>query len=244
MRPLINFKNWLPYWLVELVKILIWSAGLYFLKRSDYNIFLLLLYLGLSGYIFFVPRARLIFTHLVLFILAPLTLSLVNSQTNILLAVGYFGITLFILNLAKNPIFLARALIYKIGFTAVFLAIFIVFFISGIAQNFIFKELMIFLVAIFLFLEFLKESTPLTPRRRLLFSLIFGLILIECLWAVSLLPIGFINSSVFLTLIIYLIANFLLEHLKGTLNRRKILEHFTIFIILILFIFGLSKWTI
>ena len=234
----------MPYWLIDLLKVLAWSIVLYFFRRSDYNFFLFLFFLGLSIYTFLSPRAKLFFAHLILFILAPLTLVLLNSSINILIATLYFGATLFILALAKNPIFLSRALIYKISFTAIFFAIFIALFSSGITRNFIFKEILIFLISIFLFSEFLRESISLNLRRVFLFCLIFSLIVLECFWAVSFLPIGFINTSILLTLITYLIANFLLEHLKGVLSRRKILEHFSIFVALILFVFFLSKWTI
>lgn len=236
----------MPYWTIDALKILTWAAVLYLLRGSDYNFFLFLIFLILSGYILFTPRRGFFVAHLILFILAPLSLSIFHSHLNIILAAAYFGVSLFILNLAKNPLFLFREFIYKIGFVAVFLPLSIVFFITGATQNFIFKELIIFLFAAFMFSEFLQESTilTLTPRKKALFSLIFGLIAAEFFWAVSLLPIGSINSSIFLVLVVYSIANFLLDHLKGVLNRKKILEHFTVFIILTLLIFASSQWTV
>lgn len=240
------FKNWLPYWMIDGFKILLWCVVLYFLRESNYNFFLLLIFLILSGYILFTPKASLFFTHLTLFILAPFLLSFIHSHLNLILAVLYFGASLFILTLSKNPLFLFRGLTYRISFIAVLLVVFLTFFISGAIQKFIFKELTIFLFIFCLFGEFLNQSdiSALSSKRKVLFSLIFSLMAVEIFWAVSLLPIGFINSSIFLALIVYSIANFLLDYLKGFLNRRKLIEHFTVFVILTLLIFAFSKWTI
>jgi hypothetical protein len=75
-------------------------------------------------------------------------------------------------------------------------------------------------------------------------SLVFAFLALELFWAVNLLPIGFINSAVLLTLFVFLMRDFTIAYSSGRLNRRFFIYHFLLFVVLAVLIFFNSKWNV
>lgn len=167
------------------------------------------------------------------------------------LAVGYwplavsllFGVLFFLILGVKNLSFVNRPPIYHFLNNFLFLTVFIMFYASDKSQFFIVKYLAAFFGIYFLFREVLAfMSLPVSKLNLLSFGLAFSIF--QFLWAISLLPIGFLNASA-LTLVFILIAKDLIfAHLSGNLNRTMILKNITLLAVFVLIIFAASKWAL
>ncbi len=185
--------------------------------------------------------------------LAPLVISLLiitylpiaNSYWLIIFAV-FFGFLFYFILGIKNLIFVNRQNIYHILNSFLFLTIFILFFNTDKSVFFVFKYLLTGLGIFFLFREFLmlgfREFIGF-PKSLNLISTVFAFLSLQIIWVVSLLPIGFLNAAALVLMIILVLKDFTFHHLSGTINRRIVLRNTTIFLVLSVIIFAVSKWT-
>ena len=162
----------------------------------------------------------------------------------------YFGILFFILLGVKNLIFIHRILPYYFLNTFLFAVIFMLFFASDTGGFFIHTYLLLCAAVFSLVREFLGFNfaptlgllqTPVAIRRNII-ALIFTFLLMEFVWVVALLPLGFLNAASFMVLVILLLEDLLLHTLSGTLTRPIILRNATFFLSISFLIFWFSKW--
>lgn len=145
----------------------------------------------------------------------------------------------------KNP-----NAIYRFLNTCLLLVVFLFFFGVGKSEHFLLVNLLLFLVVFFLFREcfvFFRSAAlqpQITVHQPLFTALVIAFLSLELFWSISLLPIGFINSAILLTLFVFLMRDFVLAYFSGRLSRKFLIYHSLIFIILISLIFITSRWSI
>jgi len=140
-------------------------------------------------------------------------------------------------------VFKNSAAVYLFLNTCLFLIIFLFFFGLGRPEYFLLVNLLLFLIIFFLLRECFKNS--LFPIHNSQFiALVIAFLSLELFWAINLLPLGFVNSAILLTLFIFLTRDFVLAYFSGRLNRQFLVSHFLIFSILAVLIFVFSKWSI
>lgn len=164
-----------------------------------------------------------------------------------------FWLIFFLILGIKNLAFINRHLLYYFLSGILFFLTFSLFFKSDKSILFLSKYLILGLAIYFLsreFLnfifgegEFIKSSDfPILVKKNLV-SITFCLLIMEFVWALSLLPIGFINTAGLALILVVILADFFLHYFKGGLNRFVILRNITLFMILFLAIFMGSKWS-
>ncbi|OHB21268.1 MAG: hypothetical protein A2939_04040 [Parcubacteria group bacterium RIFCSPLOWO2_01_FULL_48_18] len=106
------------------------------------------------------------------------------------------------------------------------------------------------LVVFLLFMEFVNSwrllypQFDLTLRRRTLFSFMFAFLFTQMLWALSLLPIGFLNLSAIAGLLFFISCNCLWHFLDHSLSRHILFRSLTLFVTAFGAILWFSKWSI
>lgn len=165
----------------------------------------------------------------------------------------FFWLIFFLILGIKNLAFVNRHLLYYFLSGILFFSTFSLFFKSDKSILFLFKYLMLGLTTYFLSREFLNfifgggesiksSDSPILVKKNLV-SMTFCLLIMEFVWVLSLLPIGFINIAGLALIFVVILADFSLHHFKGGLNRFVILRNVTLFMILSLVIFMGSKWS-
>ncbi|MBI2011122.1 MAG: hypothetical protein HYS89_02770 [Candidatus Colwellbacteria bacterium] len=132
-----------------------------------------------------------------------------------------------------------------------FLTTFILFFVSGKSELFFVKYLLTGLAAFLLSREFfsfnlgesLESFKSMTSSGRNLGALAFGFLMLQALWAIAILPLGFLNAASLTLLVSLILEDFFIEHWSGAMNRKIILRNITLFLVLGLVILGASRWS-
>lgn len=230
-------------------------------KTLIFGGFLTLVKLGNFGAIpilFFVLAAFLLYSRpifnttaflisfLILIIVAILFLKTFPENAFFFSGVLFFSLIFYVLLGVKNLIFINRTFWFYFLNLALFYAIFINFFFIDKSTFFAFKILVLFLGLLLLFKEFFRNFFPeySLPKKKTLIIWLLTLIVLEIVFAISLLPLGFINSANLATLSVFILNDLTFNYLKGTFNRRLLLINVTLFVLLLLLIFGTTKWEI
>ncbi len=158
----------------------------------------------------------------------------------------FFGLLFFLLLGIKNLIFVRREPLYLLLNGLLFLTIFILFFWSDISRLFFVKYLALFSGLVLLLREFLLFSVPnlANSQKRNLIICGTAFLILQLLWAISLLSVSFLNAASLALLVVLILQDFIGHHLSGTMSRQIVLRNITIFLILFLVIFAASKWTL
>ena len=214
----------------------IFAALLALVKISGFNVLPTFLFLAGSVFLYASPlfkTVELIKPLLVLIAVSLLSVWAIPGNLLILLA-GYCALLFYLLMGVKDLVFIQRAIWYRVLNAALAYQIFLLFFYYG-QSNYLLRVIPL-LIAFWLLLgDFLKKK----PVYWLLV-----LILIEIVWAISLLPFGFLSGAS-LALAVYFVALDLTSRsLDNSLTKKIILIYATIFVSLMLVILGLSRWTL
>jgi hypothetical protein len=139
-------------------------------------------------------------------------------------------------------IFKNRHSVYLFLNTSLFLAVFLLFFSIDKLKYFLLINFLLFLIIYLLIKECFNFF--LTIHHPRFISLVIAFLSLELFWAISLLPIGFINSAILQTIFVFLMRDFALAYFSGRLNRQFLIYHSLLFIILVSLIFAVSHWSI
>ncbi|MBI3638680.1 hypothetical protein HY227_02990 [Candidatus Wolfebacteria bacterium] len=167
-------------------------------------------------------------------------------------AAVFWSAMFFILLGIKNMVFIRRQPIYFFLNSFLFAGAFILFFIEKKSDFFALNYLLLGVAAYALFKEFLvfnfeisgDPARPMVFARKKLISLIFAFLTLQLVWAISILPIGFLNSASLALLMVLIFQDFSLHNWSGILERKIILRNATIFLIMSLIIFAFSRWAL
>jgi len=198
-------------------------------------------------YLYFRPSlnsSQFLLSFLVLLSASLLAINLLNNWS---IAVSLlFGFLFFSLLGVKNLVFVNRQPIYYLFNNLLLLAIFIYFFWSENSRLFFIKYLLAFFAIVFLSKELLTFSIPdlLNSSKKNLIIYGMAFLVFQLLWAITLLPISFLNAASLALLIALILQDFITRHFSGTMSRQIILRNITVFLILSLVIFGASRWSL
>lgn len=173
----------------------------------------------------------------------------------------FFGLSIILASLSfflmlgfKNLLFLKRAFFYNILNNLLFLLAFLMFFFLANQDFFWLRYLAVTAAGYFLFKEFFllypmflegrAQIMPVSSKKATLLSFSFAFLVSQFFWVNSLLPIGFLNSSAVLMVIVLIFKDLTSNYLNGLLDKRVVLKNITIFIIFTLIIFAASKWSL
>ena len=176
--------------------------------------------------------------------LAIATIAFLPQNWLLVLAPVFFSFLFYVLLGVKNLIFVNRKGWYYLLSSALFYILFAIFFLSSRADYFILKLGGLLLVFLILLGEFLKIFITGYPKRRLLVCWALSLLIVELVWAVGLLPMGFLNSANLTLLALLFLINLATHHFNGTLKRKLVLSSAAVFVSLCLLIFATSKFGI
>lgn len=207
----------------------------------------ILLFLSVGSYFYWRPvlGVRQFFgSFLTLLIISILALRFLNfTILGIVSGLGLGFLFYWLLGI-KNLVFARRSAVYYLLNSFLFFLVFFFFFLIDKSQFFWFKYLAAGLGILFLSKEFLLFFTPDFPKRKTLAAAGFSFLVLEILWAVSLLPIGFLNSSALMLFAVLILMDFIVHHFNGALTRVVILRNITSWIILNVVIFAASNWSL
>jgi len=179
-------------------------------------------------------------------LLMILSVSLINSVQSgwffVLAATGLASIFYLILGM-KNLVFIHRDRWNYVLHILLFYSTFVLFFLTDKSSWFFLKSLGVFAIAILLFREFLKTAVENFPKRRGLIGWALALIVWEALWAINLLPIGFLNSANLAAALVFILSDLTINHFRGTLNQRIVYSELALFAVLVLLILATSRWS-
>ena len=101
-----------------------------------------------------------------------------------------------------------------------------------------------FLALFLLFYEFFSVAGECESQERWLFAFISLLITVEFFWAVSLLPVGFLNGTALIFLVFCCYEYFWLDYFSNTLHRGRVFFNVGVMLAGLLFIAIFSNWKI
>ena len=199
----------------------------------------------MSSYFYWRPvlASRQFFgSFLTLLIISILALKFLNF-TILGIASGFgLGLLFYWLLGVKNLIFAHRSAVYYLLNSFLFFLVFFFFFLTDKSQIFWFQYLAAGLGVFLLSKEFLYFFIADFPKRKNLAAAGFSFLVLELHWAVSLLPIGFLNSAALMLFAVLILMDFIIHHFNGALTRKVILRNITSWIVLSTLIFAASKW--
>lgn len=203
----------------------------------------------LSGcYFYFVPsvNSRHFLASFLVILFFPVFLrQFLDSGWFLIVSLAYLAIFFVLLGL-KNLIFINRRPIYCFLNGILIFAIFSLFFWSDrTGALFFLKYLFVFFAFLFLFKEFLNVSSEGSgAQKNNLFAWSVSFLVLQIVWALSFLPINFLNAGALILLIVLIFQDFISGYISGSIDRKLILRNITIFIALALAIFGASSWSL
>ena len=231
---------------ILVLKAFVFAAFLSLMYLSDFSFIPILFFIVSALVLYFKPLFNTL-SYLVIFMIL-ITLSIVLAvvlpiAAQPMLVIGFSFLFFIILGL-KNLSFVNRIQWYNLLHLLLFYALFLLFFSFDKSNLFVLKSTGILILVGILFRYFLKFNAVKFSRRRAVMSWALALMVIEAIWAISLLPIGFISSANLSLVLVLLLSGITVHHFKGTLDKRVILSNTGLFLVLTILIFITSKWTI
>jgi len=157
----------------------------------------------------------------------------------LLVFLSLFFVILGMMDFVFNDQFLT----YNLFNSSFFLAVFSIFF--HFQPTLSLKAVLALIIFSFLLLqEFFGFNGVLWPKRRLLASSALALASSQIAWLAAFLPIGFINAAAFLTLFLSLARDASLAYFQGHFSIFYLFRQLTFFVVLSLFIFLISPWSL
>ncbi|MFA5386106.1 MAG: hypothetical protein WC297_00270 [Candidatus Paceibacterota bacterium] len=167
-------------------------------------------------------------------------ITILSLDFSVIALIAILGLTIifFLLIGSKNlnlsgpqSIFLLRSFL--------FLLIFFMFFSVNKAELFWLKYLALIAAIFIIFFGLLKNY----PKKKL-YTVALTFLLVQIVWAIGLLPIGFINQTALTLVFILIVEELIVCHFSGAFNYQNIVKNVMIVVVLMVLILALSKWTI
>jgi hypothetical protein len=239
--------------LVLALKAIIWGVLLTFVNRH----WLFIIAFLLVSFYFYLRKpfnaSRLLASSLILIFTSLLImrtagglpgLSLPSSSWLSIIIAFFFSLLYFLLLGIKNLVFIHRQSLYRLLNGLLFSGILILFLGAPKSGGYFALSYLLIGAASFLLLrEYLAFDFESAMGKKNLLALVFSFLTLQFLWVVSLLPIGFLNAAAFSLLIILILVDLAVHNWLGALSRQLILRNASIFLILSIIIFALSKWS-
>lgn len=225
------------------LKSAVFAGFLFLLKLGDFGILPILFFLWA---VFMLARQAQPPFLVFLFVSASLV-NILDSALFLFLAILGSAALFYLTVGIRELIIIRRPEWLLVRNTFLFYEIFLLFFLADKSSLFFPKYLAVFLAAWLVLREwFLPPEDSLVKfiKRPALTALALAFVVLQFLWATALLPLGPVNSASLMALITYILFDFVRHHFQGKINRRLVLRHFTIFILLMILIFATTRWSI
>jgi len=230
------------------LKILLFGFALLLSASGGFGIFDSLIFIAVAGILYSRPLLEKYPTKSAFLVLLPvaiISLQKLESSSLIFPAVLFFSAIFYLLLGIKNFMFIRRSRIYYVSALLLFYSVFNLFFLADKSELFLLKYGLVFLASYLLLREWLALiSTFQYPERERVAALLGAFLILQLLWATALLPIGFLNSANLMLLFTFVIAELLVNHFLGTINRNFLIQHGVFFGILFTIIYWTSSWTL
>ncbi|MBU4348176.1 hypothetical protein KJ671_01555 [Patescibacteria group bacterium] len=231
-----------------ILKTFAFAGLLYWVRISDFAIPVVILF-SLLSFIFYFKTYHQnsfenIFSFLALLIASLSTTSLLAHFEFLIPAIIFFSFIFYLILALKDFVLPHRYEWNYVKNLLLLYSVFIGYFLSNKYDLFFVKFLAVFIIVYFVIQEWLLWLGIDFPRRRRLISIVFSFLALQFVWAVSLLPLGFINSALLITLFVYLMFSFCVNHLNGTLNKKLVIGNLIILASSLFVIFFFTNFTI
>ena len=228
------------------LKAAIFAAGLFLIAQSGFGVAAIVVFILVSVALYSRPLFENYSTFYAFLVLLPAAiLGMRILERSILFWPGIllFSFIFYLLVGIKNLLFIKRSRLYYVAALLLFYAVFIEFFLVDKSDWFLLKYGAVILAAFLLFREWLTIISAFSfPKRELLAAGVAAFLVAQLLWAVALLPIGFISSANLMLLLVFVPADFLLKHFTGGISREFLIPHLVFFLALSALIFWSSNW--
>lgn len=155
-----------------------------------------------------------------------------------------FGVLFYVLLGSKRVAFKHRFPWYLVLHLTLVYAAFLLFFSFQQPGWFLISSLLLWAVLTLLLREFFRFSRHQhSPRLRLIVNMI-SFVMVELVWAIRLLPVGFLNAAGLALLSFYLLEEMAQMQLSGTWNKKSLLINAGITSTLAVAILWTSQWTL
>lgn len=230
------------------VRAALFASSLWLLADRDFSpvqLFAFIL-IGVVLYVTPVFQTLLIFpSFLTLMIVSPIAMSVFGPQVGYpSLLAGFFGLLFYIILGIKQVVFINRVRLHHMLHLALFYGLSILFFAAPGGDWFVGRSVAIALISYMLFREFfIMRGIERGPRLKLI-SVLGSFLAVEAVWAISLLPIGFINAAGTLLVILFMFEELVTRAMQGSLNRNTVMLELTTGVALLVAIFSFSNWAL
>ncbi len=228
------------------LKAAIFGFFLYFVRQDAVDTF----FWGLFFFVTLVIYFRPFFNHLtyirsLIFLLGLVFIAPIffNKFYNILVFI-FFVLAFYIILALKEFVLVKRTWWhYSLTIFLLYLATLFVSFKINL-NNFLILSTTFSLSSFLLMSEFMQIGLGLNYRRSVVVSGVFSFLLFQGFWVVSILPLGFIGVANLLSLGIFMFMDLAINFYTNQLNWRLIWQRFILFLVLVLFIFYSTKWSL
>jgi len=231
-----------------ILKALVFAGLLLWVKFSGFGILPVLAFWVLNLAMYYREpehgKTELFYSFAILLIVSIFGVSLLSHFEFLLAAVAVFSFIFYLSLGIKGLVFVRRAEWNRIKDFLLLYSIFIGYFLSDKYDWFYAKYLFVFIAAFFIASEFISWMDIGFPKRQRLAALVFAFLILQLLWAVSILPIGFINSATLMLAFSYLILNFSVSHFAGSINKNLIVKNSIILFFALVAILFLADWKV
>jgi len=230
------------------LKSLIFAGLLFWVKASQFGALPILVFVAVGFVLYFRNHTQNnlenIYSFSALLLVSMFGVSLLGHAQFVLPAILFFSVLFYLVLGIKEFSFIRR---YEWNFAKNILLIFSVFLVYFMSNNYAFfylKYLALFVAILLLIKEWLFWLEPNFPKRYNLIALVLSFLVLQIVWAVSILPLGFLNSASLMTVFVYLMFDSCVHYFRGLLTREQISKNFIIFALSLIVIFFFTKFYI
>jgi hypothetical protein len=231
-----------------LLKALVFAGLLFWVKISDFSVLPVLLFFIINAFLYFKSRSQnnseTIRSFVILLFVSLFAVSMLSHFQFLIPTVIFFSFIFYVIIGIKDFSFVHRPKWNYAKNILLSYSVFLAYFLSNRYEWFFGKYLLV-LISIFLLVgEWLSWLEKGFPKRRVIISLVFSFIILQLLWVVSLLPLGFINSATLMTVFVYIMMDFSKHHFRGTINKSLVLKHLIVLLFSFFTIYIFTNWKI
>jgi len=230
------------------LKSLIFAGLLFWVKTSQFSILPIFWFVLMSFVLYFRNHAQNnlenIYSFLALLLTALFGIGLLSHAQFILPAILFFTVLFYLILGIKEFSFVRRYDWNSVKNILLIYSVFLVYFMSNKYTFFYLKYLAVFAVTFFLIKEWLFWLEPNFPKRYNLISFVLSFIILQLVWAVSILPLGFLNAASLMALFVYIMFDSCTDYFRGTLTQKQIIKNIIILVLSFFVIYFSTNWKI
>jgi hypothetical protein len=231
-----------------LLKAVVFAGLLFWVKISDFSAISVFLFLLINTVLYLRGRAHSIVetvrSFIILLFVSLFGVNMLNHFQFLIPTILFFSFIFYLILGIKELVFEQRPKWNYAKNILLTYSIFLTYFLSNRYDWFFGKYLLVFFFAFLLIGEWLSWLEKSFIKRRRVIALVFSFLILQFLWAVSLLPLGFINSATLMTVFVYIMLDFSKHHFRGTINKELILKHSVVLLFSVIVVFLFTNWRI